>query len=90
MRDSMTVNEATDRNINLSRQFNFGLSIANTPYTHTCCNISLTVSVALGASRCAEYFRDERARRGYRNMRVKRTLPPRTTVVERARMRGKT
>lgn len=29
-----------------------------------------------------EYFRDEHARRDYRNMRVKRTLPPRTTVVE--------
>lgn len=29
-----------------------------------------------------EYFRDEHARRDYRNMRVKRTLPPRTTVVK--------
>lgn len=27
-----------------------------------------------------EYFRDEHARRDYRNMRVKRTLPPRTVV----------
>lgn len=33
-------------------------------------------------SRCVEYFRDEHARRDYRNMRVKRTLPPRTTVVK--------
>ncbi|CAL1680622.1 unnamed protein product [Lasius platythorax] len=33
-------------------------------------------------SRCAEYFRDEHARRDYRNMRVKRTLPSRTTVVK--------
>jgi len=29
-----------------------------------------------------EYFREEHARRDYRNMRVKRTLPPRTTVVK--------
>lgn len=33
-------------------------------------------------SRCVEYFRDEHARRDYRNMRVKRTLPPRTAVVK--------
>lgn len=48
--------------------------------------ISVAVSVAAWrdapVSRCVEYFRDEHARRDYRNMRVKRTLPPRTTVVK--------
>lgn len=39
-------------------------------------------SGVMPVSRCAKYFRDKHARRDYRNMRVKRTLPSRTTVVK--------
>lgn len=77
-----TFNEGAGENIShRAGRFNSGLrTVTATRHRHRY-RPAVSVARATPVSRCAKYFRNERARRDYRNMRVKRTLPPRPTTV---------